>query len=122
MPFIRVYPFQGKPWLLFDEVLDRVRACFEHVNMDRESGREFVAKTLRLLQAFDNTPAESIKKARGDLEQAVMVTAWNGDDCPEDGVQFVWQPGEMLFIRYAKGARRQATKLCKALDYQLDDG
>jgi hypothetical protein len=121
MPSIEIYPQDGEPWLDWDELERRVRDAFENVELDREAGRESVLHTLKALQDFPNAPPESLQKLRAAAEVAVLVSAWNGECLPENGVQFVWQPEEPLYVRYAQGSRRHATKLRKALGYQFDE-
>jgi hypothetical protein len=121
MPSIVIYPQDGEPWLDWLEVERRVRVAFESVELDREAGREYVARTLKMLQDFPNAPPESVQKLRAAVEVAVMVSAWDGECRPENGVQFIWQPEEQLYLQYAQGSRRHATKLRKALGYQFDE-
>jgi hypothetical protein len=121
MPFIKIYPREGEPWLDREEVLRRVRAVFEQVDVDEEAGRASLAKMLRTLQSFESAPPESIARLQADLAEAATITAWNGECDPANGMQFDWRPREMLYIRYEKGSRRHATTLRKALGYDFEE-
>jgi hypothetical protein len=60
-------------------MLDRVREAFEHVELDKQAGYDSIATTLRTLESFSDAPPQSVEKLRRGLEQAVLITAWNGE-------------------------------------------
>lgn len=121
MPFIKLWPKDDQRWLSLPEIVNRAEAAFEHVDCDREAGRSVIARQLHILESME-APAASVEKLREDLDEAVQITAWNGECDPDNGIQFVWQPHGELYVQYSHRGRRHATRFRKALDYQWEDG
>ncbi|WP_145054887.1 hypothetical protein [Lignipirellula cremea] len=107
-------------YLPFDDVLTRLQGNFEYVELDYKTGRKETLALLDKLIQLD-APQESIDRTAAAADQAVLITAWDGERKPENGIQFVWEPDSMLTVQHPPKARRYVTRAGRALGYKLEE-
>jgi hypothetical protein len=117
---------EGNAWLSPEDVVNRLRAAFDHVLVDRDAGQalaqQFLAKYRKLEEAGLGVNAIPLREVERQWSVTLLVQAWD-DSGPTARFQTVVRVDHYLQLHFAPKTasvrkRRTIKKVADALGYR----
>ena len=120
-------PKTGRPALSTDEIIRRLQASFEHVELDVEKASRQLRESVQYMARTGGPHYDSqdIERARRSIGRAVYVTVSDDINADLAYVSFLLEPeDEAIFIGYESGrheetSRELRARVVRVLDYDI---
>jgi hypothetical protein len=125
-----LWPKADRAPLPIDEIIQRLRDSFVHVEVDVEEAsshlEEEIRQILRTGGGSNHSNSEEIERVRRSIGRAVYVVLADGPSTDGTYLSFLLEPEhERIFISYESGRHEEASRdlrerLARVLDYDME--